>query len=667
MTQVRPASAQEQTAHGRRADIELLRVLAVGAVMLFHFAPGWTLSPNGYLGVDVFFTISGFVITQQMLKSHARGDLTYASFLGRRVRRLLPSAVLVIAVTFGVMLLIAPAVLVKEQAAPAIAALLYVSNFYFAQQSFDYFGGEADASPFLHFWSLGVEEQFYVVWPFVFMAALALAARRRLDPRAVLGAIIVIGAVASFVGAAFAVADNASVAFFMPWWRAYQLLIGAGVALWVHHARRPVSLRAGRLDLVALARLLSLLALVVLVTQPWLYIPSPGPLSLLVAVPVAVVLATPRPATDALVRWGSRAVPAWIATCSYVLYLWHWPVWVLLWQWRPIPDPLLVVAALTVSAVLSWITHRAVEVPFRDGSWVRRLPARRVVAIGLAASVATAGAVGVSAAAVQVPAWQASLRPQLEDLRTDGSPDTDACFAPLAATEVLACERGDTASDRTVMLVGDSHAMMWHPAFVAAADKDGFRLITATKQSCQPWDIPLYSVKAGRAYTECEQWRSALLDYVAAEKPDLVVMTGAHTARYIDESGDDVDPSSPEVAAAVDRTLRAFDAVAPTVLLEDIVLAPRPPDRCLAEAEQADDCDFVGRPDAPGRVSVRAGGEAAGVPIVDPYEHMCVDGLCRVVTEDGIVVYRDSAHLTNTYATSVGPWVSEWVARLLAD
>ena len=663
------AVAESQPVHqARRTDIELLRVVAIIGVMAFHFDAGFTFAPNGFLGVDVFFTISGFVITTQMLSARARGDLTYAWFLARRVRRLLPSAILVIAVTAIVMGLVADRVYVKDQAPAAVAALLYVSNFFFASQAVDYFGGDLSVSPFLHFWSLAVEEQFYVVWPFV-VIGLTLWCRRRGTsfPRA-LAVVSVVGFLLSAVGAGFAVQSNASYAFFMPWWRAYQLLLGALVALWLASGRSVPSIHVGSVNVVRMTRIATIVVLVAIYAIPAFGMTSPGPWSLVVAIPVALVLATPDlRGGDPLVRWGALRPFAWIATCSYVLYLWHWPVWVLLRSESQAPAFVLVVAAVLASVLLSWATHVGVELPLRDGVWVRRLPNHRTVAIGLAASVVVAVLIGGVARALPLPGWQAELRPAIAALADDASPDTQDCFAGLPATTVSPCTRGVESAGKTVMLVGDSHAIQWQSGFVAAAVADGFRLVTATKQSCPIWDLPVRSQKLQRTYTECSTWREALFAQIEAVKPDILVLssTSAWTIA-VDAQGASILEPEAELSAGVAATLsRVMPAAGRTVVLEEIPLLPKAPGRCLGNSKAAADCNFVGDPDGRGQSAVRAAIDVAGATGIDAFSHLCpVRTTCSMV--DGpVIIYRDSDHVTNTYSGAAGSWIAGWLKPLL--
>lgn len=652
----------------RRTDIELLRVFAVIGVMLFHFDPGFTLAPNGYLGVDVFFTISGFVITQQMLGAHSRGSLTYAWFLARRVRRLLPSAVLVIAVTGVAMLVLADRAYLKDQAPAGVAALLYVSNFYFAAQAVDYFGGAVDGSPFLHFWSLAVEEQFYVVWPFVVIGVGALLRRRRPQFLPVLAVVAAVGLVVSLVGAGFAVQEDPARAFFMPWWRAYQLLLGALVAMWIARGGRVPRWRPAGIDVVALARLAVLAVLVVMYAVPSFYVVSPSPWSLAIAVPVALVLATPGdPARDPLSRWGGWRPLAWVATTSYVLYLWHWPVWVLLRVVTTVPGWVLVVAAFLASGVLAWATHRWVEVPLRDGARIRHWPNWRTIAVGVTASAVTAVALGGVARALPLPRWQELLKPPLTSVKQDGSPDASVCFVGLDVTDVTTCERGPAGASKTVMLVGDSHAIQWQGGFVAAAQKDGFRLITATKQSCPVWDLPVASTKLQRTYTECATWRQNLFALIAQTKPDVLVLASTTAwTNAVDANGQPYPDPSQAISAAVTKTLgEVMPDARTTVVLGDNPVLPGPPGSCLGRAAKPSDCDFTGDPHGRGLDVVRTAAAAAGATNVDTFPHLCPDPSACSLVDGRIVIYRDTDHVTNTYAGSQGPWFSEWLKPML--
>jgi peptidoglycan/LPS O-acetylase OafA/YrhL len=663
----------------RRFDIELLRVVAVVGVVFFHFAPGSSLVPNGYLGVDVFFTISGFVITAQMLRSHERGGLTYPDFLARRVRRLLPSAVLVIVVTYAVVLVSRNVIAIESQRPVAIAALLYASNFVFARQSLDYFATIDAPSPFLHYWSLSVEEQFYILWPLVVIAVAFAARRRPVVFRRWLLVVAVAAIGVSLVAAGLSMRVAPEQTFFMPWARAHQLLIGAAAAILAAGLARRADGRPGvAARLTALpARVLVPLRvaavgwLVAVQVAPFGDLPSPGPIAVLVSLPVAFIALTGT-GTDVLSRVGGLWPLAWIARLSYVIYLWHWPVWVLvLDQFTDLRGREKIALALAATLILSIATHLLVEQPVRDGRRLRALPPLRTAAIGLGASVLAAVTVLGAAAFTPARPWQDNVRPRLATIADDEA-DVYArgCHADPAETTPLVCADGPAGGTATVLALGDSHAATWQPAFATLARGEGWRFLNVTKSACPGWDVPTRDPSGGSgAYGPCAQWRQNAFDLAARERPDLVILHSAVPWKsMLTRGGKPVASPAASLRAAVAATVaRLRQTGATVVVLLDTPAASGkvPVQKCLATADGAGRCDFPSQIGAPERTVVRQAAKAAGAVVVDPYPVVCPGARCEVV-QDGIVVYRDNHHLTKTYVLHRQAWVRSWLDPLLA-
>jgi peptidoglycan/LPS O-acetylase OafA/YrhL len=650
----------------RRFDIELLRVVAVVGVVLFHFAPGGaSLVPQGFLGVDIFFTISGFVITAQLVRAWERGRLTYTDFLARRVRRLLPSAVVVIVVTYLVVFLSRNVIMIDSQRPVAIAALLYASNFVFAAQSLDYFASVDAPSPFLHYWSLSVEEQFYLVWP-VLLIAVAFAARRRPDRfrRALLAVALGLTAV-SLVVAAVSMRTAPEQTFFMPWARAHQLLIGAAAAI-VAGAVGRLTLPGALLTPLRVAAIGLLVALEILPVD----LGTPGPAALLISVPVAFIALTGT-GSDLLSRFGGWWPMAWTARLSYVVYLWHWPVWTLvLERLTDLRGREQMAVAGLVTLVLSVATHFAVEQPFRDGRRIRALPPLRTAVAGLGFSVLAAVVVLGAAAFAPAARWQDTVRPALTSLMRDQADIYGrGCQVSARGVEVKTCVDGAADAERSVLMIGDSHAATWQPPMKSLAESDHWRYLSATKSACTVWDVVADVKYAGGRYRECEQWRQNAFALAATERPDVVILhSSVPWGTILDDQGRKVrDPAealSRGVTASVTAARRSGATVV-AMLDTPGVTGVVPIQTCLATAERPEACNFPSVADNPTRAVVKKAAEAAGAIVVDPYVEVCPDDTCEVV-RDGIVVYRDGGHLTRTYALHQAPWVRSWLDRLLS-
>jgi peptidoglycan/LPS O-acetylase OafA/YrhL len=387
-----------------RPDIEGLRAVAVVAVVLFHASvPGLG---GGYVGVDVFFVISGFLITGLLWREvSSSGSVRLRAFYGARARRLLPASALVGVVTMVGAILLFPPLQVPTVLYDGILSALYVSNYRFMQEGVNYFSAAShlSPSPFLHYWSLGVEEQFYLVWaPLILGTAwlirLGRRARRRPDgavstQRPYL-AVLALVAILSFGLSLFATTVMPSTAFYSLPTRAWQLALGGLVALTAGHWRRLGAASAAVAGWTGLALIL-LACTVFSATTPF-----PGTAALLPTIGTALVIgagcATPTQGCGRLLRLTPMRA---IGQISYSWYLWHWPVLIF--------APLVVghalglparLAAAAASAGLAWLTLRFIENPLRFNPKIRNSAGR---SLGLGA-VATAVAVCVGLGLLQV-------------------------------------------------------------------------------------------------------------------------------------------------------------------------------------------------------------------------------------------------------------------------
>jgi peptidoglycan/LPS O-acetylase OafA/YrhL len=367
---VRPAA---ESGDGFRPDLEGLRAVAVVLVLLYHAAvPGFS---GGYVGVDVFFVLSGFLITGLLLREVRRtGTVSLPSFYARRARRLLPASALVLLVTVIASFFMMPPLRVPDVAGDAAAAALYVSNMRFAFQATDYLQAEMAPSPILHYWSLGVEEQFYIFWP----AIVLLATRAGGSAVRSIGIVAGLITAASFLLSLYLTQANQPWAFFSLPTRAWELGLGAFLAIGAAHLARIPARPAAFLAWVGLAMVA--LSGVVLSTGT----PFPGLAALLPTVGSALVIAGGfRQAPFAPGRWLSKAIPRFMGRISYSLYLWHWPLLILPAVALDMKLPwwargLLVLASIGAAAA----TQRCVEDPLRHGRGIGTLPRRNLAMAG---------------------------------------------------------------------------------------------------------------------------------------------------------------------------------------------------------------------------------------------------------------------------------------------
>ena len=656
------------TAPSRRMDVQFLRVIAVLSVTIFHFAPGFVLVPQGYLGVDMFFTISGFVITAQMLRAKDAGTWSYPGFLASRVRRLLPSAVFVIAVSMLAILILGNPVTAESESRAAGSALLYVANFFFAHRAVDYFA-QGQESAFIHFWSLSVEEQFYIFWPIAFITIAWFAIKRRLTFTKTLAAFAIITAALSLLGATWAMAGDPTRAFFMPWWRVQQLMIGALVAIALHATPTlfPTNSRITS-NIITATRVLCVLWLIGLVLQPS-NLGSPGWQNLLVSLPVAFILATPQ-GNDPLTTTGALKPLAWIATGSYVIYLWHWPIWILLKDKAPANTNgyLLITFALITTLTLATLTHTFIERPLHR-TFI--FPTRNTLIAALVSCVVLALAFVVISpvvASARVGGAANLIQPPITKAYEDRSPVLkNGCFVAFDSSELKTCI-DNPGRPQKIVLAGDSHAAQWQGVLSQVIREENATLITTTRAGCPIWDVR--SDYGAKAIATCSSWRAKFFAYVRKTKPDVVIISQYASTPFV--TTDNRSPEGQEKATLLESAVQeSIDKLNPyvgrVIFLEDTPSNPANPLSCLATARLASDCAFANQADSVDRVTIRQAVKNSGsAHLVDPYPTVCPRKRCPVAIENRLVYY-DGGHLTNSYALTLSPWVKGWLDTNLQE
>ena len=704
-----------------RPDIEGLRAIAVLAVVLFHAeVPGLG---GGYVGVDVFFVISGFLITGLLWReAHSTGTVRLRGFYGARARRLLPASAFVGVVTMIASALVLPPLQVPAVMYDGIASALYVSNFWFIGQQVDYFTASMSASPFLHYWSLGVEEQFYLVWPALILATawLIRKVRRRTRTEATTSqrpylVMLVLVAVVSLALSLAITYIVPFVAFFSLPTRAWQLALGGLVALTAHKWH---DLTPRTAAIIGWAGLAMILVACTWLTEETLY---PGFAALLPTLGAVLVIvagcATPAQGCGRLL--GVPPMRA-IGRISYSWYLWHWPILILvpaaLGHAMGLPARLL---AALVSAGLAFLTLRLLENPLRFATPIRT-SAWRSLGLG-AVATAIAVCVGVTvlkvmpppvglgtpakpltitaqpvpagsgigaydaavrqlftqvgagvAASVDLGAVPSNLTPALADAPGEFTAlFRDGCLRNLFDSGVPECASGDTSSKTTVALIGDSEATMWRSAFEQVAEQRHWRLETMGRGGCTPLDLHITDAVAKLlSAAMCTQWREQVITRLRAEHPRLVVVSMLRAygiGRGYSPGFSSYDPAWLDALTRLTRELRDIGA---TVL----VLGPVPSPLtnvpiCLSgHLDNASAC-------APTRsAAVNQSGidaeanatRAAGGHYADLNDLFCTTDRCPVIVGNSLV-YFDAIHLTTEHSLLLAPVMGALADRALAQ
>ncbi|OMC33987.1 acyltransferase [Mycobacterium sp. GA-1841] len=704
-----PASGRNSVSDKQfRPDIEGLRAVAVLAVVLFHAGlPG---IGGGFIGVDVFFVVSGFLITGLLWReASGTGTVHLARFYAGRARRLLPAAALVLVTTSVGAAILLPPLQARSVLADAIAGALYVGNYrfavegtdYLAGEGTDYLAGEGTPSPLQHYWSLGVEEQFYLLWPALILAV-AWVLRR--SGRGTRSALPYAGVLAAVAGASLMLSlawteTMPPWAFFSLPTRAWELAAGGLIALTATHWRSLPPVCAALVGWGGLALILATC------TQLGTFTPYPGSAAVLPVLGTALVIGAGCAIPDLGVgRLLSKPWMRGLGRVSYSWYLWHWPVLLLtpalfghavglagrlalvlmslglaILTLHLVENPARFAAALRASswrsltlgatatgvAVCAGLALLAVR-PVPTGSGPAAVPVAAVVTPRAAAPTLTPEqqVVAAVAASAEVRAVPSNLTPPLGNI-TKPEVFVNGCVLSWQAIAIPECVSGVADSATRVALIGDSHAGMWHPALKTAAQQHGWRLETFAKVTCPPMKLPILSPYLDREFTECKQWRADVLARIAEEPPALIVLDMVR--RYGADFG----------FVSYDQTwldgLRQLVSQLHGTGARVLVLGPVPDPHttvptCLsAHMDEATAC-------APDRsVAVNDAGVAAEMAAVHAGggqyarldQYFCTDRRCPVIVGNTLV-FRDDNHITAEYAQQLAPVLGRLAVSSLA-
>jgi peptidoglycan/LPS O-acetylase OafA/YrhL len=645
-----------------RPHLDGIRALAVVLVILFHLGLAWL--PGGFVGVDVFFVLSGYLITGILLReASTSGRIRLSRFYARRARRLLPASIAVLASVVALGHLTLDRVQQDSLGRDGWWSALYSANWRFGTVGGDYFAPGDVPSALVHYWSLAVEEQFYLVWPALLLGLYLLTHRRgrTARPGVLLAIVVALGGASAWWSVAKA---GTPLTYYGTHARAYQLLAGASLALAARMAagrgwrrRLPAVARTALGPLLVVGATAGLVALAHTIPDAGHY---PGVPGLWVTLASLALIAGLDLAGGGLHRRAFGAwVPAAIGRWSYSLYLWHWPVIVfapvLARRWD---DPWVDRTTTKVAAMLALAgaSYLLLERPVR----FRLLPKARpwpVAAVGVACSAVVAL---VAYQVLTIPrSQQDPLAAVADQAKANGCPYSTPEWPDPA--DAVPCLYRD-GNGPTIALVGDSHAQQWQPALEVLADRIDARVIRVTQGGCPPNDVLTINPDAnGRRTpdTRCSEWRHRVFPQVAERyDPDIVfVATRSHVKAMSTDVGT-LTPSRPGYlerwTASWDWTIDTLGSRGATVVVSEILpTMPESVPACLLEHGMSTKrCNFAVAGDRKvGRFNTAIDSLAdthRNVVVVDPSTIPCPDGRCPAVM-DGTIVHRDDNHLSATF------------------
>ncbi|MGY1662205.1 acyltransferase family protein [Geodermatophilus sp. SYSU D00705] len=686
-------------AAGVRVEIQALRALAVSLVVLYHVVP--VRFPGGYVGVDVFFVVSGFLITGHLLREVERtGRIQLARFWARRARRLLPASLLVLLASAAATVIWVPQTYWQPWLREVGASALYLENWLLAGDAVDYLAAHNVASPAQHYWSLATEEQFYLLWPLLVIGSVWLALRLGVHRRAAIGAVFGVLTLGSFAYSLWTTQTSPPDAYFTTPARAWEFGLGGLLALWA--ATPP----AGRDHLRAVVSWAGFGAIAVAAFSYTGATPFPGTAALLPVLGTVAVIWAGAPRGDwSPTKLADFGPVRFLGDISYSAYLWHWPLVVVL-PFALGHDLGMTSKAgiLVVTVVAAWATKVWVEDPVRTGTPLAR---RGTGTTFLATAVVTALVVGVAAGGwfyvkVQVDQARAAAAAfaaggdpcfgagAMDADRGCGDPfawtdtvDTTFAKSDLSAgmpclqggtnTEVKTCRYGAPDATETVALVGDSHTASLYEAFQEVADERNWAVVTYVKAGCpalgsdrmlgvnMPLDEP----------ASCATWSRDALQQIAADDSITRVFTSYRNDIYkwVQDDGTLRDGIPVEAAQAPLRALadagKQVHVVRAVPTTGGVHLGPElrtlefgVPD-CIATAGATDD-PCAGPRDV--RVADDHLADAAlamdddRVSVIDLTDAFCDEQTCHVLI-GGVVVYFDGSHITSTFSRTLGQFL----------
>ncbi|MDG4808630.1 acyltransferase family protein [Micromonospora sp. WMMD1120] len=680
-----------------RGDIEGLRGLALVLVLVGH--AGIPALPAGFVAVDVFFVISGFLITGLLVDEIRRtGRIRVVDFYARRAKRLLPAATVVLVASLLLTYLFLPPIRWAGTALDALASAGYAMNWRLVEQSTDYLRSEQAPSILQHYWSLAVEEQFYLVWPLLLLVvALGVARRtspgirrttspgrpgrhrgRFLDDRLsapLLAALAMVG-IPSLAWSIHLSQTEPARAYLVTTTRGWELALGGALAILggrLSRLPRPAAIALGWAGMAAVA-----LSAMLIRPETAAY---PGYLALAPTLgAVAIIAAGPGAGRYGPALLLNRRPTRAVGAASYSWYLWHWPLLVVAEaRWGPL-DTTAGLAMIVCSAVPAVLTYRLVENPFRYA----RLSRARVLRLGLVATSLTACAgiglhLAVRPPAPPVEAAPAGAVPVDSPARITPDPlharddvadvYRDDCVTQASDASLRSCVYGDRDSSVEVALAGDSHAAHWVPALQVIAAERGWRLVTYIKTACSFLSTPI-SV-AGRPDHSCTEWNRRLRTALTGERrPRLLIVSSVTQIPLVDGSTPAPGTATTDAqTAALSRTwAEVSGAGLPLVVIRDTPAFQVDMAECAsANRERLSACAQPReRALTWGIPQERAAAALPAVRLADLNADICPTERCPAVL-DGVLVYRDAHHLTATYARALAPRLHEVLRQLAAE
>jgi peptidoglycan/LPS O-acetylase OafA/YrhL len=668
-----------------RSDIQALRALAIATVVIFHLWP--FRLPGGFVGVDVFFVISGFLITTHLIREVERDSFKISHFWVRRIRRLLPASFTVLTATGMAVVLLVPVQLWLQWLKEIQASILYFENWILALDAVDYLALSNEASPAQHFWSLSVEEQFYIVWPLLIAVALLFVRKRSLKVRRIsILVILLLITLSSLAYGLYMTQAEPAIAYFSTPVRAWEFGVGALAAFIPSISKTLWSAITSIIGLVLIAVSSILFTTALPFPGYWALIPVLGA--------AAVILGASN--TGVLGRFFEFKPFQWLGERSYSIYLWHWPIIILLpYALNSELTTETKLAALALTLLLASITTAKIEKPFLAGGKVRQFKPVTVFGALLVISSLLVGSLqfGITQANAIIAAEKkktddivngsldcfgagarapgqdpctdpdlTELYPSLDSAAADNYWPEECVVTNREDVEPIACEVGKSTSDTKIALVGDSHTKHYVAAFVDLAKKNNWSVEVYVKGGC-PFSIA-ERLREDTVLTEaCSAYVQNMEQIILNKNFDLVVTSQKNGVEWITANGKSQEET------AIEGLERAWSNIVsngtPVLAIKDSPMPIPKVIRCLeinsqeeCSAKRSESLLFDPQIEAVNRF------DSELVSLVEFDDVFCDDSVCFPVIGN-VVVYRDANHLTSTFTRTLARFIKPYIQSAL--
>ena len=637
-----------------RLDIQGLRALAVLLVFFAH--ANWYPFSGGFIGVDIFFVISGYVITQLLIKSHNRnGTIIFHDFYARRLLRLLPALILMTLLTCVVALVFLTPVEQLIQYDSALSAVLWVSNIFFIDSNLNYFAPSASQNLYLHTWSLGVEEQFYLIWPIIMLLGLkffSIAKNKLLGLFVFLLSIIILSIITHVY---FTIYSNIFSFFLMPT-RAWQFGLGALIAV-LHSSKIKIFANQKPAFLLELGMVLGLTMIFFSAILFGHYTPYPNWQVLIPSLGVALVILpkyNPKQSFIGIILTTKPLV--FIGNISYSFYLWHWPILLLckkLVHYFPFANTAF---ALLLTMVMSLISYYFVEQPIRKN---KRLLSHPKFAIILLLGIMTIAIISIFVLKSYSENLKQDKKQQLYNSARYQLPVVYqlGCDDWYKSAKIVKCEFGDESSLQKVVVFGDSILIQWFPAILNYYEKINWHVIVFIKNGCPIINRPFFYYRIMSVYNVCDSWKETAIKEIQLINPDVVIMGNSTGYPFSKKQWQTGTIDIIERLLPYTNEIKLFAGTPELGIDGPLCLARRDWITKSFPSFSKSSCSNKLVPHDSWKWQDELSQKYSKVQFIELSKLVCPNNNCLAIT-DSLLVYRDSIHLTIKFVLSLQSFIN---------